>query len=949
MTTLSIRKIVACTLLLIFSWTAQAALNLSDPLPINPQLKLGKLDNGLTYYIQKNNKPEKRVELRLVVKAGSILEDDDQQGLAHFLEHMAFNGSRHFKKHELISYLQSLGIKFGADLNAYTSFDETVYILPIPVGSKDGKDNVETGFSVLEDWAQGLTLNDADIDAERNIILEEARLGKGADDRMSRKLYKELFNGSRYADRLPIGKEDIISHFKYDTLKRFYKDWYRPDLMAVVVIGDIEPEHALQMVKAHFSHLKNPKNPRPRNYATIPARSKSTSLVITDKEATNNTQLIQFPIKPNKQDKTIADYRQSLIKQLSLSMLNQRLRELTQQAEPPFIGGQSALNPLVHGYESFESVALIGRAGIEPATNALIQENKRARQFGFTPDELERAKKNQQRSFETAYNERNKSESASFAEEYIRHFLTDEAIPGITNEYTYVTELSPDITLEEVNDYVKQLIPDNSATDTAKLVAYLGSNKEGENIPTQPQLLTWLNAAELLPVVANANQTSPTRLMTEPPQSGHIVAEAINKKLGVTELTLSNGLKVLLKPSDYKSDQVLLSASRFGGQSLFDDANIFNARYASAVVDSMGVANYTPTEIQKILAGRSLSFQTTSSNYIEKLSGSAASDDIESLFQFMHLRLANPRTDPNLYTAFINRMQDTSRNRMAKPESVFSDTLLTTLYDHNPRIPLVPKPDDFNHISMDGAATIYRDRFTSAHEFTFILVGSFTLERIKPVIATYLASLPTTTITTAYRDLNIRPVTGVVKKAVYSGSEDKSQLTLSFTGPAHYSKEENMRFNALIDVMNLRIVDELRERLRFIYSGRMTGTIERVPYQNYRLNISLPCSPENVEQVIAATFAEIEKLKKEGPTQEELNKIKRNWIKNNKIALRTNEHWLNNLQNATLYHTDPNDILSVEKRINDVTLADVKEAAVRYLKADNYVQVVLYPEKNGQP
>jgi zinc protease len=935
---LSLHKTLACTLLLIFTWTAQAALNLSDPLPINPQLKLGKLENGLTYFIQKNNKPEKRVELRLVLKAGSILEDDDQQGIAHLIEHMAFNGSTHFKKNELISYLQSLGIKYGPELNAYTGFNETVYMLTVPT---DKEGNLETGLLVLEDWAQGLSLNDADIDTERNIVIEEARLGRGANDRMDKKLYPLLYNGSRYAERLPIGKIDIIRHASYDTIKRFYKDWYRPDLMAVVVVGDVEPEQAEQMVKTHFAKLKNPKPERPRNYVTIPARTKSTAIVITDKEATKNEQLIQYSIEPDKPEITIFDYRQSIIKNLSAAILNQRLQYLTQQAEPPFIVGASAEDQLVHGYKSFSSIALVGRTGTKPAINALIQENERARQFGFSPDELDRAKKDQLRVFESSYNERNKSESNHFTEEYIRHFLEGEAIPGIANEYNYVTELVPGITLEEVNAYARKHIPNSEA----KLLAYLGSNKKAENIPTETQLLDWANTAQQLPVAANNEQFIPKQLMAKPPKAGSIVTETHNNQLGTTELTLSNGLKVLLKPTDFKDDQVLLIAKRFGGQSLFDHADIFNARYSNAIVDSMGLANYTPIELQKILAGESIFFQESSNNYIENLKGAAAQSDVESLFQFMHLRLAKPRLDPALFTAFITRRQDASRNTMERPETIFANTVSTTLYNNNPRVALAAKPSDFNHITMDRAAAIYSDRYTSAKGFTFILVGNFDLEKIKPLIATYLASLPTKDILLTYRDLHIRPVTGVVKKEVHAGSEDKSQVALIFTGPAKYSKEENMRLNALIEVMNLRINDVIREKLTLIYSGKMKGGIDRIPYENYRLNINLPCSPENVGKVIAATFSEIEKLKKDGPTEEELNKVKTNWIKNNNIALLTNEYWLESLQNAKLYNIDPEDILTIEKRINAVTQQDIKDAARRYLNVENYVQVVLYPEK----
>ena len=942
----AVRPIVTAlvtSVFLVFSWSA-CALNLSDQLPINPQLKVGKLDNGLTYYIQKNSKPEKRVELRLVVKAGSILEDDDQQGLAHFTEHMAFNGSRHFKKHELISYLQSIGVKFGADLNAYTSFNETVYILPIPIEAaplKGKKSNLETGMLVLEDWAQGLTMKDADIDAERKIILEEARLGKGASDRMNKLLYPAMFNGSRYAQRIPIGKEDIISNFKHDVLRRFYADWYRPDLMAVYVVGDIDPAVAEKMIKAHFGHLKNPAHERPREYAKIPSRTDSAGLVVTDKEATNNLVMIRYPVQVNNQDKTIAEYRSSLIKELSSIILNQRLQELTQQATPPFLAGEAGMETLARGYESYSAIAYIGRAGIEPAINAITSENERARQFGFSQAELDRSKKMMQRNYESQYNERDKSESGNVVAEYIRNFLTGEPIPGIANEYSYVVDLLPGISLDEVNQYAKKNIPDS----TAKLVVYMGSDKEGETIPTSTQLLNWANAAEHTKVVANDDKVIATSLMAQPPAAGSIVSESENKQLGLTELTLSNGVKVILKATDFKDDQVLLSATRFGGQSLYDQADMFNARYAASVEYSMGLSTFTPTDLQKILSGKAMSFQATLSNYTDNFSGSASSADIESLFQSVYLRFAKPRQDQDLFTAYISRMEDLSKNSMARPESIYSDVLANTLYNNNPRIALAPKPEDFTHVDMHRTEAIYDDRLTSAKGLTFIAVGSFDIEKIKPLIATYLATLPTRDIPLTYRDLNIRPVTGVVKQDVHSGSEAKSQVSIMFTGPAQYSKEENMRFHAMIEVMNIRLINELREKLTLIYGGGMGGSIERVPYQNYRLSLSFPCGPENVDKVVAAAFAEIAKIKQDGPTLEELNKVKLNWVTNQKIALRTNEQWLSYLQDATLFNTDPADILTLEQRTNALTLDDIKQAANRYLNTENYVQAVLYPEQ----
>lgn len=931
-----LRKTLIGALAFIFSCYAFGAINLADPIPVSPDVKVGKLPNGLTYYIKKNGKPEKRVELRLVVKAGSILEDDDQQGLAHFNEHMAFDGSKHFQKHELISYLQSIGVKFGADLNAYTSFDETVYELPIPT---DKKENLETGFKVLEDWAQGVAFKDDAIDAERPIVLEEARMGKGASDRMQRVLLPELFNGSKYAQRLPIGKEDLLKTFPHDVLRRFYKDWYRPDLMAVVVIGDVDPAQAEKMITEHFAQLKNPEHERPRDYVSIPDRKVSNGLVVTDKEATNNAVQIQYAIRPTPPNKTIGDYRETLVRELFVTMLNQRLQELTQQENPPFLGAGSSFSTLARGYESFSSLAVLGRNGAAPAIAAVVQETEKARQFGFSADEFDRAKKNILRSYESGYNEREKSESANFASEFIRNFLVQEAIPGIVNEYHYATELVPGISLDEVNHYAKSETP----TDGKKLVVYLGSSKEGEAIPTNAQLLDLVNAAEQAPIVAKEQKAVATSLMAQPPKAGTIASERQIKEIGLTELTLSNGIKVILKPTTFKNDEVLLSAARFGGQSVFDDK--YSARYAASVEGAMGVGSFSPTDVPKVLAGKEVSLSANIGLYSDRISGSAGTSDIESMLQLMYMRMTSPRRDETLYKAFISRAQDSAKNSMSRPESVFDDTVSATLYNNHPRLNRMALPDDFTHIDLDRSMSIFNQRFGSAKGLNVLIVGSFDPEKIKPLIATYIASLPTGEVAGNFRDLGIRPVTGVVKKDIRVGTEPKSKVEMVFTGPSTYSLEESTRFYMLLDVLNLKITDILREKLSLIYSANVSGQLERTPYQHYSITAMLPCAPENTEKVISALFDEINKIKADGPQQADLDKVKLQWMEQHKIQLRTNGYWLNILQDAMLYGTDPANVLSFDTRVNGVTQTDMKDMAKRYFNTENYAQFVQYPEK----
>ncbi|MYN18208.1 insulinase family protein [Rugamonas sp. FT107W] len=932
----------SAAVLLACSFMAQAdnqpPLKLSDPIPVGPQVKVGQLANGLTYYVQKNTRPEKKLELRLVVKAGSILEDEDQQGLAHFTEHMAFNGSTHFKRNELVSYLQSIGVKFGADLNAYTSFNETVYILPLPT---DKPEVVKQGFQVLEDWAHGLSFNDADIDSERGIVLEELRMGKGVDDRMNKVLLPKVLNGSRYAQRMPIGKEDILKTFKYDAVKRFYRDWYRPDLMAVVVVGDIEPAEVEKLVTQHFSGLNNPQNERPREYARIPERAESEGVVFTDKEIGANTVYIRYPVQEWAPGSTIADYRQKLIENMYSFILSQRMHELTQQANPPFLQGGSGMNAVMRGYRSFGAGAVLGKGGATPAINALVQEDQRARQYGFTASEVERAKKGMLRSYERMYNERDKSDSAGYAAEYIRNFLDQESIPGVAMEYRYANELIPGIALSEVNAAVRAAIPDNQN----KLVIYTGTEMTGVPAPKADELLATASAAEKIGVKAQEEKVYASQLMAVPPKAGSIVGETVNTKLGLTELVLSNGVKVVLKPTDFNNDQVILTGLRYGGWSLFGDQDLFNARYASNIVHQMGVRDYTPSDLVKVLAGKSAGANASVSSINETIGGGSGSGDVETMLQLVYLNMTQPRKDPAIYSAYVDRQRELAKNNLARPESVFNDTITATLYNNNPRVQRAPKPADFDQLGLDRVMDLYNSRMASAKDFTFFVTGSFDVEKIKPLIATYLASLPVGEIPVAFKDEGVRPVRGVVKKEVHAGTEPKSTISLSFTGEAQYSVQERMRMQALIEVLNIKLIEVLREKMGAIYSGGVRGNMERIPYQNYSITANLPCAPENVDKVLAATFAEIDKIKENGAEDTDLAKVKASWITNYRRGMRENGYWMGVLMNAFFNKTDPEEVLTYESRVGALTAAELKDTARRYFDMNNYVQVVLYPAK----
>jgi len=932
-------SVLSFVMITILSGSLYAQDNLTDKLPVDARLKIGKLPNGLTYYIQKNVRPEKKVELRLVVNAGSILEDDDQQGLAHFTEHMAFNGSKNFKKNDLVSFLQSIGVEFGADLNAYTGFDETVYILPIPT---EKKENIEKAFQILEDWASTVAFDNGEIDKERGVVLEESRLGKGAEDRMFRVVYPKMFEGSKYANRLPIGKDDILKNFKYDVIKRFYRDWYRPDLMAVIVVGDLDPAEAESQIKKHFEKLKNPGTTRPRALAAVPERTKSEAIVVTDKEATNHVVEIYYTYKKAKEETTVGDYREYLVRVLFTSMLGQRMQELTQKAEPPFVFGGSNIGGWARGYEAYQSFAYLGKGGVEPAVNALVQENERARKFGFTASELERIKKMLMKNIERSYNERDKTESTNMADEYIRNFLEKEPIPGIENEFKYYTKYLEGITLDEINQFVTKTIP---ATTDSKLVILTGPQNSDFKMPTNEELLAITESAGKSELTAYAEVAVAASIMEKAPAAGTITAEKEIKELGVTELTLGNGVKVILKPTDFKNDQVVMSASRFGGQYLFDPKERFNAEFAATVVTQMGAGQFSPLDLRKVLAGKTASVAPRLGNISESVSGQCSAVDVETMFQLTYLYFTQPRKDDDLFKSFVSKQQALYQNMAADPQFTFQDSVISILYKKHPWAPKLPKPENFAMINEDRALEIYKERFGNANGFTFVLVGKFDLAAIKPLIATYLASLPSTGQKSTFKDVGLRPIKGTLKKEIKKGTEPKSFIRMFWNGEAPYSDAEQLKLQALTELLNIKIIESLREELSGIYGGGMYGSLNKNPYNNFSLGVSLPCGPENVDKLIKATIAEIDKVKTNGPSVDDLNKVKETWKQQYEVNIKDNAFWARQLLQSVELGSSPGEVLSYEKRIAALTPKDLKDAAVKYLDMKNYVQIVLNPEK----
>ncbi len=920
-----------------FSVNLYAQFNLNQPIPVDPAVKIGKLPNGLTYYIQKNLKPEKKMELRLVVNTGSILEDPDQRGLAHFMEHMNFNGSKHFPKNELVDYLQKVGVKFGADLNAYTSFDETVYILPI---SSDDPDIVEKGFTVLEDWAGNNLLDKTEIDKERGVVLEESRLSKGAQERMLRQYFPKLFNGSKYAERLPIGKDSILKTFKPATLERFYRQWYRPDLMAVIVVGDIDPAEAEKKIKDHFSGFKNPANEKLRPFITpIATRTKADAMVITDDEATNSILEVFNYITPAKKIKTWADYRESLKKELINSLINERLNELTQKENPPFVYGYTGSNQFIRGYDAFISFAVLGNNTTKNAIDALLAETERARKFGFLATELERTKANVLNEAEEAFKEKDKTQSSALVSNYITNYLEKNPIPGAENRYKFLKQVLPGITLNEINDVAKKM--PSPANAFALVMAPTGRK---DKLPSNKDLEEQIIAAAKQQVKAYEEKAVATNLMEGSLTAGKIVSETKNEKLGTTDLTLSNGITITFKPTNFKNDEILMDAWRWGGWQKFPLEDKDNAKHAAELIGVMGVKDMSPTDLQKFLSGKTVEVTPYLNDHEEGIEGSSSVKDFETFLQLVNLYFTHPRKDEVLFNSYVTKQKSTLQFLKANPRYFFQDTLLKIAYNSSPWVSVLPTAAEFENLKLDKVMSLYTDVFNNADGMHFTFVGNLDPVTAKPLFEKYLGSLPGKPEEHKFKDNGVRPVQGTILANIKKGKEAQSFINLLWSGETQYSREENIAFRALIDALNIKITEKLREEMSGIYGGGLSGAIEKRPYVHYTVTANIPCGPENVDKLTDALFGLIKNAQEKGIDQKDLDKVKETWKKQYKVNMQNNEAWLSNLSNAFIDQNNPENILDYEQKVDALTVQDLQKAARKFLSTTNYIKAVLYPE-----
>ncbi|MCW4469342.1 insulinase family protein [Flavobacterium sp. MFBS3-15] len=909
------------------------------PIPFDPAVKTGKLKNGLTYYIRKNAKPENKVDLRLVINAGSILEEDDQQGLAHFMEHMCFNGTKRFPKNALVDYLQSIGVKFGQHLNAYTSFDETVYFLPIP---SDSPEKVEKGFQILEDWAFNAVLTPEEIDKERGVVLEEYRLGLGADDRMTKRFMPKMMYQSHYANRLPIGQKEILENFKYDKLIKFYKDWYRPDLMAVIVVGDIDVAEMEKKIKDHFGSYQNPKKEKPRKIYDVPNHKETFVSVESDKEASYaQVQLLYKDYTMPKTLVTINDFKQYIAKGLFSTMLNNRLQELTHSANPPFTFGYT-----YHGEtwartkEAYQSFAMTQENKQLDALKVLVEENERVKKFGFTEGELERAKTEWLAGMENAYNDRDKTESERFVSEYQGHFLTKEPTPGIEWTFNAMQKMLPQVSLADVNGLVKDYIKNDN-----RVVIFTGPEKDGLKKPTESEVLAVLNKGGEN-ITAYEDVAVASSLLRKDIKAGNITKKEKNDKLGTTTLTLSNGVKVTYKKTDFKNDEVIMEGISFGGSNLYSNDDIKKVQFAQGALAEAGFSGLKLNDINKFMTGKLASARPYIGSVTEGFRGSATPKDMEYMFQMVHAYFTDLNLDKEAYEGFKQKQSAFYANMASEPSYYFQQEFYGYLYKDNPRFNgFIPTEKTWAETDYQLAYNKYKERFANAGDFEFYFVGNIDDKAIEEYSAKYLASLPSTGVKEKATDLGYRMLKGEHKKVVNKGTDPKSNVTIMYYGDATYSPKEALAMQALGEILTIKLIEELRENESGVYGVNARGSMGKVPNGSYNFNISFPCGPDNAEKLTESALRELQKIIDNGPEAKDLAKYKEGELLDYKKDIKENNYWLSYFTRAYTNGTSAEEIFKVEEKINALTAKEVQDVAKKYLTKDKVIGMLM-PEQH---
>jgi zinc protease len=903
-----------------------------DRLPVDPAVTVGVLDNGLRYYIRRNAEPQGRAFLRLAVNVGSILEDEDQLGLAHFTEHMAFNGTASYSGNEIIAFLERLGMQWGPDVNAYTGFDQTVYELTVPTDDELFRE----GFAVLYEWAAAMQLSEEEIDRERGVIIEEWRYRRSADARMREQQYPVLFADSRYAHRLPIGDIELIANFPPDALRRFYADWYRPDLMSVIAVGDFDPGRVEDLIHELFSGFHGPEQPRDRTVYQVPGHDETRFVVASDPEAAYTQ--VSLVIKRDAEALNgLQDYRGLLVDGLFADMLNDRLDEISRSSAAPFLGAAVSSGRLVRTESAASLSAVVEGNAVAPALEALTVEMRRVSELGFTATELERAKQDRMRWIEQIYRERENINSESFADEYVRAFLEDEAIPGIPMERDLHEQILPEITLDEVNALAAEYLrPENRVI--------MVSAVESPDLPpvSVEELQEAFQAALTAPLTAYQDVVVDSALLASLPDAGMIISRIELDAEGVLDWRLSNGVRVLVMPTDYRADQILFSAWSDGGTSVATAGDFRSAQYSTAFVEQMGYGSFSPPDLERALSGAAVSVTPYVDLLSEGLSGSASVDDLQTLFELIHLKMTAPRTDQEAFLALKRQFQTVVANQENQPNYRFSRLLQEQYSLGHPRTMPIDQTG-VDSIDLETVLSFYRDRFGDASDFTFLFVGNIDVDGFAPLLERYLGSLPATRRRDSWVDPRIDRPQGVVVDSVRIGMDPVSQVAVVFHGPYNFSQSNNYDIRALERLLEIRMQEVIREEESGTYGVGVQAQFARRPDPRYSILVTFGADPDRVDQLTASLFQVVEELQTTIASEEYVQRIRETQRADFEEGLTSNQFWLSQVEYAISNNRPVSAIRRYLDLVDQLTPEEIQRSAQRYLDLDRYVQVTLYP------
>lgn len=936
---------VIVTVALVFCFYPSAmGQKLEDNIKNDPNVKIGKLDNGMTYYIRHNAKPEGRVELRLAVNAGSNQEDDDQQGLAHFTEHMAFNGIEGYPHNEMIDQLQKIGVIFGLGINAYTSFDETVYMITMPT---DDQKNIDFGINILYGWAHGLLYDPKEIDAERGVISEEWRMGNSADERMQKKWFPVVFTNSLYAKRLPIGQIEIIQGFKPETIKRFYNDWYRTDLQAIVVVGDIDVDAMEKQIKEKFSSIPAKENGRPKIVPAIENNKEPLVVVCTDKEAGGN-QVMMVRKFPHKAITTVQDYKEYMARELYNSMYESRLEELQQNPNSPAVGFQAGYSDFIGDVDAYILVGVAKENRIEETAQALLREDYRILKHGFLETELQRAKEAMMEAYERAAKEVDKTESSRFAGEYVANYLHHDPIPGAKRELNYAKKYLQEITLDEVNALAKQWI-----TDENFVAVVMAPEKDGVKVPTEAQMLNIIkdkSLANVEPYVDNYKEQEIVEKETLTP--GKVVSKKELPEVGATEYTLSNGIKVVTKKTEYKNDEILFSAMSQGGYSLYSENDIPSLSLAADFVDRAGINEMDYATLQKRLKGKKIGLTPHISSVAEMLSGNTSPKDLDLFMQYVNAFFTHPRTDTAAYSLVMGETREQMKMIQSQPMYKFFGEIVSNMYGNDPYMsnPLSYNEEFLGKVNYDRAIALYRERFANPADFTFFFTGNFNEDTLVNLMEIYLGSMPTTSAREQLRSEVFKqfPAQSAEKELLFGADDAASWLGYIFSEPIEWSEYNEQMVEVINQSLQIEALEIIREKLGGTYSPMVQVGANKYPKSTMTSFVAFSCDPKRVDKLGSAVMKILQNFCKKGPKAETLAKVKEQMLRTDEEDQQTNSYWHNYIATQYLYGDNLDERNQMKQNLEKITIPEIVSFMQKNFKTDHYIRVVMYPE-SGKP